>query len=32
MPKNDLTSKMIDFETFTKIAKDSERFGKINCC
>ena len=23
---------MIDFDTFTKIAKGCEKFGQINCC
>ena len=27
-----ITRKMIYFDTFTKIAKECERFGKINCC
>ena len=30
--KNDLTRKMIDFNTFTKIASDCRRFVQINCC
>ena len=30
--KNDVTRKMIDFDTFTKVALECERFGRINCC
>ena len=29
LPKNDFTRKMIDFDTFTKIAKECGRFGQI---
>ena len=32
LPKNDSTWKMIDFDTFTKIAYECGRFGQINCC
>ena len=32
LPKNDFTRKMIDFDTFTKIAWEFERFWQINCC
>ena len=32
LPKNDFTRKVIDFDTFTKIAKECGRFGQINCC
>ena len=32
LPKNDFTTKMIDFDTFTKIDQDCERFGQIHCC
>jgi len=32
LPKNDFTIKMIDFKTFTKMPKNVERFGQINCC
>ena len=32
MPKNDFTKKIIDFDTFTKIAWECWRFGQINCC
>ena len=31
-PKNAFTRKIIDFDTFTKIAEDCERFGQIGCC
>ena len=31
-PKNDFTRKVIDLETFTKIALECGRFGQINCC
>ena len=31
LPKNDFTRKMIDFDTFTKIALECGRFGQINC-
>ena len=30
MPKNDFTRKMIDFDTFTKIALEYGDFGKLN--
>ena len=30
LPKNDIIRKMIDFDTFTKIAYESGRFGQIN--
>ena len=32
MAKNDFTIKMIDFETFTKIAEECGRIGQTNCC
>ena len=32
LPKNDFTWKMIEFDTFTKIALLCVRFGQINCC
>ena len=32
MSKNDFTRKMIDLDTFTKIAYECGRFGQINCC
>ena len=32
LPKNDFTRKMIDFDTFTKIDYECERFGQTNCC
>ena len=28
--KNEFTRKMIDFDTFTKVAKECVRFGQIN--
>ena len=31
-PKNGFTRKMLDFDTFTKIAKECGSFGQINCC
>ena len=30
--KNNFTRKMTDFDTFTKIANECGRFGKINSC
>ena len=30
--QNELTRKMNDFDTFTKIPHECERFGQINCC
>ena len=30
--KKDFTRKMIDFDTFTKIAGECGRFGQTNCC
>ena len=32
LPKTDFTRKMIDFDAFTKIPKECERFGQIKCC
>ena len=32
LPKNDFERKIKDFDTFTEIAKESWRFGQINCC
>ena len=32
LPKNDITRKIMDFDTFTKIALECGRFGQINWC